>query len=145
MIENTEKARLRLSIVSGTNHFLGEPKVATVTILDNDGGDGRPPGGGTGGSGGGTGVWDDPEPAEPNAWVDVSLGGFGSFWNTGWTGKDGERHYGSTGEGAGSTSGGILRLNSDFDESADYAGKRKRASHGFLGFRVSVGGRGLGG
>lgn len=132
LIERPETARLSISIVSGTNHVLGKERAATVTIVDDDGGEqpphdggNPPPGGGPGGGGPGgpgTGVPEDPDPAEPNAWVDLGLGGWGWWWYEEWYGKEGEKHYGSTTDGAGLTSGALLRLNRDYDESADYQG-----------------------
>ncbi|HLL89591.1 MAG TPA: Calx-beta domain-containing protein, partial [Tepidisphaeraceae bacterium] len=68
----------------------------------------------------------DPDPPDPDAvqaWVDVSLGGWGWWWWWhGQTVRPDEQWYGSTADGPGLSTGGVLRLNDDFDESADHTG-----------------------
>jgi hypothetical protein len=112
VIEKPETVRLSIGIVTD-GHRLADPRVATVTIKDDDGGDKPRPGD----------VFEDPDEAEPNAWVDVSLGGWGYWWYDGWPGVEGEQPYGSTEEGEGLTTGALLHLNRDYDESPGHQGE----------------------
>ena len=117
--------RVELYIDPSPDFVRGIPSYSVIEILDNDISNspyrsgyrqyGRVPGNPPRNGGGAA----DPNEG-PDAWVDLAVGGTGASW---WqTTNTGEQWYGSSEDGDGLTTGGALRLNSDFDESATYTG-----------------------